>query len=336
MSDARSGRVQAAMARHGVGALCLATPHLAAFASGARRVRVAGSGGTVPWVVVRAGAPSATIFTTDPDGAPPGMAREAVRPLAWDRDRQLAAIADLVRDAPGAVACDVLTPALRDALAGRALVDAAPVLADAATPRSAAEVAAVAAALAAARVALRAAATAVVPDGLAADVWVRSAGTMAEHGAGFPLHEGRVRRAGRDVHPDERFVSGDLVQLELGLWLGEHAGVAAGTVGCDVDVSASRHHWDEALCALASTCRAGVSTRALRETAVRVGAEATGLLCHGLGCGIEAPLVDLDDESDVTLRSGTVLVLAPIVAGFRATRALLVTDRAHRWLEPAP
>jgi Xaa-Pro aminopeptidase len=336
VSAARDGRVQAAMARHGVGALCLATPHLATFASGARRVRVAGSGGTVPWVVVRAGVPSATIFTTDPDGAPPGMPRAAVRPLGWDRDRQLAAIADLVRDVPGAVACDVLTPALRDALAGRALVDAAPVLADAAAPRSAAEVAAVVAALAAARAALRAAATAVVPDGLAADVWARSAGTVAEQRAGFPLHEGLVRRAGRDVRADERFARGDVVQLEFGLWLGEHAGVAAGTVGCDVDLSASRRQWDEALCALASTCRDGASTRALRETAARASIDASGVLVHGLGVGVEPPLVDLDDDADVMLRAGTVLVLAPVVAGFRATRTLLVTERVHRWLEPAP
>ena len=241
-----------------------------------------------------------------------------------------------MREAPGAVACDVLAPALRDALAGRALVDAAPVLADAVAPRSAAEVAAVAGALAAARAALRAAATAVAPEGVAADVWARSAATMAEYGAGFPLHEGLVRRAGRDVRPDERFVRGDVVQLELGLCVREHAGVAADTVGCDVDVSALRRRWDGALCALASTCRDGASTRALREAAVRAGADASGLVVHGLGVGIEPPLVDLDDDADVQLHAGTVLVLAPVVAGFRATRALLVTERAHRWVEPAP
>src|SRR5437899_2364343 len=44
----RYGRVQAAMARQNVGTLLLATPHLALFASGARRVQVAGSGGAVP------------------------------------------------------------------------------------------------------------------------------------------------------------------------------------------------------------------------------------------------------------------------------------------------
>src|SRR5205823_8711305 len=114
---------------------------------------------------------------------------------------------------------------------------------------------------------------------------------------GFPLHEGRVRRAGRDVRPDERFVRGDVVQLEFGVWLREHAAIAAGTVGCDVDLSASRRQWDEALCALAAACRDGASTRALRETAERVGADAHGLLVHGLGVGIEPPLVDLDGDA---------------------------------------
>src|SRR5262249_54384084 len=155
---ARYARVQAAMARHAVGALCLATPHLAAFASGARRVQVAGSGGTLPWGVVRVGAPSAVAFTTHPAGGPSRVPRDAVQPLHWDRDRQVARIAALVAGTRGAVACDVLPPALRDALAGRTVVDAAPLLAEAAAPRTASEVDAIARALAAARAGVRAAA----------------------------------------------------------------------------------------------------------------------------------------------------------------------------------
>src|SRR5262245_57657157 len=87
---ARHGRVLAAMERHGVGALLIGTPHLGAFAAGARRVRVAGSGGTVPWVAIVAGAPAPTVFTPDPDGAPGWTPRESVEPLRWDRAAQLA------------------------------------------------------------------------------------------------------------------------------------------------------------------------------------------------------------------------------------------------------
>src|SRR5437899_11144624 len=107
------------MARHGVGALLLATPHLAAFASGARRVQVAGSGGGLPWVVIVAGAPSAVVFTADPDGAPSWMPRSAVEPLLWDHARARRRLAELVASARGAIACDTFSPLLRDATGRR-------------------------------------------------------------------------------------------------------------------------------------------------------------------------------------------------------------------------
>jgi len=317
---ARYTRVQAAMARHGVGALLLATPHLATFASGARRVQVAGSGGTVPWVVVLAGAPSAVVFTTDPDGVPGWMPRAAIEPLRWDRSRQLACIAALVADVDGRVACDVFAPALSAALSGRTFVDAAPLLAEAVAPRSAVEVDAVAGALAVARRAVDASAHAVASGVAIAESVARA----AEHAAGFPLAETMVRRVG------------DLLQLEVALYAAGHAGVAGDTAGCGVDVSDRRRAWAEALCAVAKRARDGASTGALRAAARDAGVGATGLLAHGLGVGIEPPLVDLAADDDAPLRAGTVLVLAPEIGGFRATRALLVTERAPRWIEPAP
>ena len=317
---ARYARVQSAMARHGVGALLLATPHLATFASGARRVQVAGSGGTVPWVVVLAGAPSAVVFTTDPDGVPAWMPRAAVEPLRWDRGAQLGRIAELVAAVDGTVACDVFAPALGAALAGRTLVDAAPLFAEAVAPRATVEVDAVARALAVARRAVDASAQAVA-SGVA---MTESAARAAEHAAGFPLAETTVRRAG------------DLAQVEVSLYVAGHAGVAGDTVGCGIDVSDRRRAWADTLCAVAKRAREGSSTGALRDAARAAGAGATGLLAHGLGVGIEPPLVDLDADDDAPLRAGTILVLAPDVRGFRATRALLVTERAPRWIEPAP
>jgi Xaa-Pro aminopeptidase len=329
-------RVQDAMARHGVGALCLASPHLGAFAAGARRVQVAGGGGTVPWVVVLAGAPSAVVFTPDPDGAPAWMPRAAVEPLSWDRDRQLARIAALVATTGGAVACDVLAPALAGVLGERTLVDATPILAEAVAPRSEGEVAAIARALAAARAGLRAAAAAVAPGATPAGLRARFAEAMSEAGAGFPLHEGIVRHDGVRLDPREPVRAGDVLDLEFGLYLGGHAGVAADTVACGGDLSARRRAWFETLCALAKRCRPGASAAELRAAAVGAGAGQEGLLAHGLGIGIEPPLIDLANDDEPELRSGTVLVLAPVKEGYRATRALLVTEGAARWLEPAP
>jgi len=333
----RYARVQAAMARHGVGALCLATPHLAAFASGARRVQVAGSGGTIPWVVIRAGAPSAVVFTTDPDGVPSWTPRDAVEPLHWDRDRQVVRIVALVAGTRGAVACDVLAPALREALGGRPLVDAAPLLAGAAAPRSAGELAAIRHALTAARAGLRAAAAAVAPGVARAALHARFAEAMSVAGSGFPLGEGVVRRAGAPLDAGDVLHAGDVLGLELGLYLDGHAGVAGDTVACGGgDLAGPRRAWFQALCAVAKRCRDGAASGELRAAAARAGARPDGLLAHGLGVGIEAPLLDAAGDDDERIRAGTVLVLGPTVGSFRATRALVVTERSFRWLEPAP
>jgi hypothetical protein len=329
-------RVQAAMARHGVGALCLATPHLAVFASGARRVQVAGSGGSMPWVVVIAGAPSSVVFTTDPDGVPSWTPRSAIEPLRWNRDRQLERIAALVAPTTGTVACDVFSPALAGALTGRTLVDAAPLLAEAVAPRTSAELSAIRRALGAVRAGLRAAAAAMTPDATPGVLHARFFESTSATGAGFPLAEGSIRRDGRTIRVGEPIGTGAVV-LEFGLYLEGHAGVAGDTMPCGVgDLTEPRRAWSEALCALAKRCRAGASTLELRDEAACVGATQDGLIAHGLGVGIEAPLIDLHDDRGARLEAGTVLVLAPVVDGFRATRALLITERAPRWLEPAP
>jgi hypothetical protein len=294
---ARYGRVLAAMERHGVGALLLATPHLGAFAGAVRRVQVAGSGGTIPWVAIAAGAPAPVVFTPDPDGAPDWMPRESVRPLRWDRTAQLTDLAALVRPTRGAIGCDVFSPALREMASAleRALVDASPLLAEAAAPRTAGEVALVTAALAAARAGLRAAAAGVVPGATPADLAARFAASMPAAGAGFPVSEGLVWRAGGSFErlaPGARLAAGDRVALELGLW---RAGIAGDTVACGGgDLASARRRWAEALCTIAKSCRAGSTTAALRVAARDAGAGQVRLLAHGLGVGIEPPLVHLD------------------------------------------
>jgi hypothetical protein len=345
---ARYRRLQAVMARRGVGALCLATPHLAAFASGARRVQVSGSGGTVPWVVVIAGAPSAVVFTADPDGAPAWMPRGAVEPLRWDRAAQLGRIARLVAASSGAIACDVLAPALGEALAaaapGRPLVDAAPLLVEAAAPRAEAEIAAIARALAAARAALAAALGAVRAGATVASLVAHAARAMSRARAGFPLSEGMVWRAGRRLTrlaPEDLLDTGGTYALEVGLHLGGHAGVAGDTVGVGGrNLDGLRGAWLEAAEALAVHCRAGASVADVGAGALAAGLGEVDLLAHGLGVGIEPPYVTLDAADAAPLAAGTVLVLAPVVASgpraFRATRALVVRDGPARWLEPPP
>jgi Xaa-Pro aminopeptidase len=338
----RYARVQAAMARHGVGVLLLASPQLGAFASGARRVQVAGSGGSVPWVGIAAGAAAPLVFTPDPDGAPAWYPPASVAPLCWDREAQLARLATLLERAPGHVACDVFSAGVRALAAahGRSLVDGVAIVEESLAPKSAAEVDGIAVALAAARAGLRAALAAVAPGATPAALVARFAALMSEARAGFPLSEGLVWRVGERLvrlAPAARLVAGDAVALEMGLSKGGHAGVAGDTlvVGGADDPSA-RRRWGEVVAGLGAVCCAGATTADLRGAARAAGAAEAGLLAYGLGVGVEPPHLRLVSDDAAPLRAGTVLVLAPVVGSVRATRALLVTDGPPRWLEGEP
>ena len=166
------------------------------------------------------------------------------------------------------------------------------------------------------------------------------AASMSGSGAGFPLGEGLVWRTGlRFVRlpAATALAAGDGIALEIGLYLRGYAGLAGDTVAVGGgDLTAARRAWFGALCDLAKRCRPGATAADLRAAAIAAGARQEGLLAHGLGVGIEPPFIDLESDDNEPLRPGTVLVLAPVVGGFRATRALVVTDGSPRWLEEAP
>src|SRR5437016_2179724 len=152
-----------------------------------------------------------------------------------------------------------------------------------------------------------------------------------------PLAWDRERALGRIVElvvSTRGMVAGDVLALELGLILAGHAGLAGDTVAADGrDLTAARRAWFVALCAVAKRCRPEATAADLRAAAIAAGARQEGLLAHGLGVGIEPPFVDLEGEDAEPVRPGMVLVLAPVVDGFRATRALVVTGGSPRWLE---
>jgi len=204
-------------------------------------------------------------------------------------------------------------------------------------PKTADEVAAVKTTLRAARSALRGAVRAAGPGEPVAALIA----AVAESSAGcFPLGEGFVWRIGSPfvrLAATDVLGAGDVVALELGLSHAAYAGVAGDTVAVGGgDLTAARRAWFAVLCAIAKRCRRGATAADLARAATAAGARREGLLAHGLGVGVEPPFIDLDGGDAEPLRPGTVLVLAPVVAGFRATRALLVTEGSPRWLEGAP
>lgn len=138
----RFERVQAAMAALGVDLLLLARFASAAAVSGARRVQVAGSGGLVPWVMVRAGDERPIVYTTDPDGVPPWLEGRS-RPLRWDAAKLVAEVGALAGPRCRRLAIDAFSPRLRamlaEALPGVDWLDAEEVLRAAAFGETASE-----------------------------------------------------------------------------------------------------------------------------------------------------------------------------------------------------
>jgi hypothetical protein len=136
---------------------------------------------------------------------------------------------------------------------------------------------------------------------------------------------------------DDPIAAGAVIALEWGSYCAGHAGIVGTTVACgEVDLGARRRRWLAASCDRARAGRVGGTAADLRAAARAAGASALGLLAHGLGVGIEPPLVGLDGADATPFAAGTPLVLAPVVDGYRASRALLVERRSARWLEPAP
>jgi len=108
---ARYQRILAAMAARRVDVLLLSRYANAHYASGARRVRVVGGGGGMPWVVVFADAPAPAVYTTDLDGVPEWIG--GGRLMRWDPAHL---VAEIRSRAPRRIAYDLLSPRLLDML----------------------------------------------------------------------------------------------------------------------------------------------------------------------------------------------------------------------------
>src|SRR5439155_154228 len=160
-------------------------------------------------------------------------------------------------------------------------------LAEAAAPRTAGEVEEVQTALRAARSALRVACRAAAPGAPVAALVAGFAASMSGFGAGFPLGEGLVWRTGPGfvrLPATTALAAGDVIALELGLYLHCHAGLAGVTVAVGGgDLAAARRAWFVALCDLAKRCRPGATAADLRAAAIAAGARyATGAVpLHG-------------------------------------------------------
>ncbi len=312
----RYARLARALDVGGIDALLLSRWTHGVLVSGARRVQVGGSGGGAPWVVVTRGRPAPIVFTTDPDGRPPWLPVECVRPFAWDPESLVRQIADLVREsrrgvvAGTRIAYDVLSVAMLErlggALPGARFEDAGDLLYAARGPKSAAEIERLADAAAKAERATVAAGLVVTRGGSGRSAVAAAYRQMSADGVGFPLAEVEVsalRIDGRRARllryndaPSGRF----FVVVDVALSVGGVAGRCIRTFLHGLPAmppgDTRTRDWRRAVDGLRAVACPGATPGAMRTAAVDTVIPPGGLLAHGLGVGIEPPYVTLDEE----------------------------------------
>lgn len=351
MCRTRFGRVVAAMERRGVDLLLLSRSANANYVSGARRVQVAGSGGFVPWAVVRAGEPAPWVYTPDLDGVPAWMNGRG-RPLLWDPARLVADIRAIGGEGRTRLAADVVSPRflrmLEAAFPEAVWLDGDVVVAEAREVKDADELACVEHAARVARATLARVIGAVRPGARERDLAAVYLEAAIEEGAGFLAHEGSFRVSGAGAPPgrltgERALREGDLVSLEVAVVVAGYQGESAATVAHgdpSPGIRALARRWREGLAAIVSACRAGADEATIRAALPR-DLSGTPYLLHGIGTGVEAPVLDLrGDAAGFPLRSGMTLVLTPaifdpVAGSIRGSETVVVGSAGARSLSPA-
>ncbi len=346
LAAVRFVRLQGVMAARGVDAVLLSRWTHGVLVSGARRVQIGGSGGGAPWVVV-SGAPAPHVFTTDPDGRPAWIPCTHVHPLPWDPATLVARIAAIVADGGAArgvgsggrrVAYDVLSVSmlerLRGAMPDARFEDAAPLLAAARRPKAAAELERLARAAAKAARATAAAGRVLEPGRSGGEVAAAAYAAMGADAVGYPLAEVDVSRLAVDgtLHslsrraepcgPASAHIVIDVLVSDEGF-----AGRCVRTFVCGGPIPGSarnlENRWRAAVERLAVAARPGAIPADLLRAARGLPRPPRGLLAHGLGIGVEPPLVAADEtpernaDTAPDLEIGDVLALLPCVGDDR-------------------
>ena len=304
---ARYERVRAAMADHRVDVLLLARQANAYYASGARRVQIAGSGGGVPWVVVRAGENAPTVFTTDLDGLPEWIA-DAGRLFCWNPTRLVDEISAFgVRR----IAYDVASPRflalLEAAIPGIEWQDGEALMTAVTAIKSPEEVARIEAAVGAAEHAAEAGLRAFHATPEENRVRAATMGAAIEAGAGF-----LAREVGCRIAADRR-----RIELEVAVVRDGYQGECVTTgfaAGAPQDACAA---WNRTAENVVAACRPGATAEGLRAAGGEV-------VIHSIGTGVERPTWPL--------RSGMVVVATLATAMIRGTVTAAITASGARLL----
>lgn len=325
----RRRRLLDAMAEQQLDALVLSRPDNVAYATGARQLWIAGTKPVGPSCIVMAATGRVHLISVSADGVPAEIPHDDLIERSWDPRRLSAALAAI----PGfADARRVGTDSLRPGFAGRLVrlapsaevVDARSAIWDARTSKTADEVGHIRAATEIASAGLDAMVGALVPGVTERQLLAVYLERIASMGAPVPPTEGVVcvtDRVGpvalRRLARDRRVEVGDLVAFDAGALVAGYEGGLGRTVavpgppgGVQEELAGRARR---ALDAVIDRCRSGVAGSELLAAWDATGEPRPPVpLVHGVGLGMEPPLVGLsqdggDDEEETTLAAGTVL-----------------------------
>jgi Xaa-Pro aminopeptidase len=335
MNAERRGRALAAMTDAGVDALILGREANARYVSGARRLWLAGARAFAPGCVLVAETGDVHLLSGSNHGVPPDVPIEHLYPITWNPVKLMARLAAI----PGLAAArrvgvDGLTPLMESLLTGtfpRAeLVDGQSVMLAARQQKLPEEVEAIRRAVAVATEALDTT-TAIVRSGVRErDLLGRFEQRMCELGTTTPAFEGTFGR----VFPSDRVLhAGDRVVLDAGVLLDGYEGGLARTIVCG-DSQPGTNPADELFATLFGAMKPGVTGDGLWAAWDATGvARPTQPLAHGVGLGLEPPVVGDDND---TLAAEMTISLRAEVDGWVRRDTVVVSEAGAQLLVVPP
>ena len=320
----RRSKVLAGMDRAGLDALMVGGVGNVRYVSGARQLGRAGVLPFAPAAVVVRSTGRVHLLSTWDEGVPPEIGLDDLYGLSWNPVNLLASIAAI----PGLsearrLGTDGLTPMFTDLLTSAfpsaELLDAAAVLADARRVKTPDELTCVEVAAAIAESALTALEDALAPGVTERQllgayyhhVASRGAPTAPTEAVCFATPSAGPVRVGSLVS-DRPIQEGELVVLAPGaLYAGYEAGLARTRVAGGTATPASARLASRcagSMDALLGACRAGNTGADLYRAWQDAGnPESAAPLAHGLGLGVEPPLIGMGRGHDAILEDGMVL-----------------------------
>jgi Xaa-Pro aminopeptidase len=267
------------------------------------------------------------LLSTSNDGVPPDVAFEHLYAITWNPANLMARLAAIPGlGAAGRIGVDSLTPLMESLLTGTfadaELVDGQSVMWAARRQKLPAEVDTIRSAVAVATEALDAAIAIAQPGVRERDLLGRFEQRMCEWGTTTPAFEGTFGR----VFPSDRVLeAGDRVLLDAGVLVDGYEGGLARTIVCGAPQPDSSPA-DELFATLSRAVRPGITGVDLWAAWDATGvARPSGPVLHGVGLGLEPPVVG-DDEDEDALAVGMTVSLRAEVDGWVRRDTVVVTD----------